>query len=243
MGATNHTTNYELPQFVGSDKPAWLGDINPAFGAIDAQMKLNADAASDAASAAAVADGKAVNAADAASTADGKAVTAQTTANGAVADIAALASKLNLTEHETVDASALFDVTGLTVNDYFALSQDASGSIFKFYNEVILQNTTNSTIRIQALTAVPGLSGFYGIKAFTLNQAPAEAYRIANAGLIITKNASTVENIIHNGIAVGTDGGVYAMCRYDNEITIPANKTVTWTYFPSLYFNASFGDE
>lgn len=43
MSSTNHTTNYNLPQFVGTDKPAWLGDINPAMSAIDTQMKANAD--------------------------------------------------------------------------------------------------------------------------------------------------------------------------------------------------------
>lgn len=42
MSSTNHTTNYNLPQFVGSDKPAWLGDVNPAMSAIDTAMHANA---------------------------------------------------------------------------------------------------------------------------------------------------------------------------------------------------------
>lgn len=45
MSSTNHTTNYNLPQFLGSDKPAWLSDINPAFSAIDTAMKANETAA------------------------------------------------------------------------------------------------------------------------------------------------------------------------------------------------------
>ena len=44
MSATNTTTNYNLPIFIGSDKPAWLVDFNGAMNAIDAQMKVNADA-------------------------------------------------------------------------------------------------------------------------------------------------------------------------------------------------------
>ena len=44
MSATNTTTNYNLPIFIGSDKPAWLVDFNGAMNAIDAQMKNNADA-------------------------------------------------------------------------------------------------------------------------------------------------------------------------------------------------------
>lgn len=36
MGATNHTPNLKLPQFIGTDKPTWLGDVNNAFSNIDA---------------------------------------------------------------------------------------------------------------------------------------------------------------------------------------------------------------
>ena len=48
MSHTNSTTNYGLPEFLSSDKPAWMGDMNPAFSDIDTQMKLNADAAAQA---------------------------------------------------------------------------------------------------------------------------------------------------------------------------------------------------
>ena len=44
MSATNTTTNYNLPIFIGSDKPSWLADFNGAMNAIDTQMKTNADA-------------------------------------------------------------------------------------------------------------------------------------------------------------------------------------------------------
>ena len=36
MSSTNKTTNYDLSQFVGSDKPAWLGDYNADMSKIDA---------------------------------------------------------------------------------------------------------------------------------------------------------------------------------------------------------------
>ena len=41
MSSTNKTTNYELPQFISTDKPTWLGDVNGAMGIIDTQMKTN----------------------------------------------------------------------------------------------------------------------------------------------------------------------------------------------------------
>lgn len=41
MSHTNKTPNYELPQFIGTDKASWLGDLNPAFLAIDTGMQSN----------------------------------------------------------------------------------------------------------------------------------------------------------------------------------------------------------
>lgn len=49
MSSTNKTSNYLLPQFISTDKPTWLGDVNGAMSTIDSQMKSNADAASAAA--------------------------------------------------------------------------------------------------------------------------------------------------------------------------------------------------
>lgn len=44
MTATNHTANYNLNQFAGTDRPTWLGDYNGDMAKIDAQLKKNADA-------------------------------------------------------------------------------------------------------------------------------------------------------------------------------------------------------
>ena len=41
MSHTNKTPNYDLPQFIGTDKASWLGDLNPAFLAIDTGMEAN----------------------------------------------------------------------------------------------------------------------------------------------------------------------------------------------------------
>ncbi len=43
MTATNKTANYELSQFVGTDRPTWLGDYNSDMSKIDKQLKQNAD--------------------------------------------------------------------------------------------------------------------------------------------------------------------------------------------------------
>lgn len=43
MTATNHTENYNLSQFVGTDRPTWLVDYNGDMVKIDTQLKQNAD--------------------------------------------------------------------------------------------------------------------------------------------------------------------------------------------------------
>lgn len=45
MASTNKTTNYKLPQWIETDKPTFLGDLNNAFSTIDTTMKNNADTA------------------------------------------------------------------------------------------------------------------------------------------------------------------------------------------------------
>lgn len=49
MVATNHTKNYSLSQFVGTDRPTWLGDYNDDMTKIDTQLKRNADGVASAA--------------------------------------------------------------------------------------------------------------------------------------------------------------------------------------------------
>lgn len=55
MSSTNKTPNYALPQFIPTDKPTWLGDVNAAMLAIDTAMADNhttSESANTAASAA-----------------------------------------------------------------------------------------------------------------------------------------------------------------------------------------------
>lgn len=67
MSATNATTNYSLPIFQATDKPAWLTDWNGAMGDIDTAIKAAQTAADN----------------------------AQTTANTATGDISTINSSIN----------------------------------------------------------------------------------------------------------------------------------------------------
>lgn len=41
MSSTNHTKNFNFPQWVGSDYPSFINDLNPAFLTIDTKLKSN----------------------------------------------------------------------------------------------------------------------------------------------------------------------------------------------------------
>lgn len=48
MSYTNKTANFELPQYIASDKPSYLGDFNEAMRKIDSQMEENRVSAAEA---------------------------------------------------------------------------------------------------------------------------------------------------------------------------------------------------
>lgn len=95
MAHTNSTTNYALPQFIGSDKPAWLTDVNNAYSAIDTAIKSAADAASGAAATASSAAATAGSAQTAAGNAQTTASNAATLAGNNATAIASLQTALN----------------------------------------------------------------------------------------------------------------------------------------------------
>lgn len=80
MSHTNSTTNYSLPQFLPTDKPAWLTDVNSALSTIDTGMH-NAQTKAD------TAYSDAGNAQADATTAINNAAAADSKASGALASI------------------------------------------------------------------------------------------------------------------------------------------------------------
>ena len=102
MSHTNHTTFYNLPQFIGGDKASWLGDLNPAFETIDANMHAIDVVANDA---------------------DSKAVSAQSSSNNAIelgqtaiANTADLSEKLKTLSNKVQFTTTLKD--GFTFTTY-----------------------------------------------------------------------------------------------------------------------------
>lgn len=83
MSSTNKTTYYELSQYVGSDKPTYLGDYNADMLKIDTGLHAVADSADTALTTANAANSAATSASTTASTALSTAQSASTTASQA----------------------------------------------------------------------------------------------------------------------------------------------------------------
>ena len=93
MAHTNQTEHYNLPQFVGSDIPSWLVDVNQAYTAIDSAIydaKNTADVASDTAGSAGTVAEDAKSAAEVATT---TANSAKAIADGNTLQIAEVSKK------------------------------------------------------------------------------------------------------------------------------------------------------
>ena len=121
MAHTNETTNYELPIFVGTDKPSWLNDFNGAMTDIDTQMKANADAAAAAYTKAEGAEGGVSGLTTRMTAAEGKITTLEgkmTTAEGDIDDL-----------EDAVEKAAYFTGEGaVTVLTYWGAAGFLSGN-------------------------------------------------------------------------------------------------------------------
>ena len=239
MSSTNHTTNYNLPQFLGSDKPAWLGDINPAFSAIDTAMHANATKAQqgvdDASSAQSTANTAVLNAGTAQTTAE----TAQRTANTVAGDLNSFMLKFNLTNisNGNLDYTT---TTGNVTND-LSCAQNIEGSIYKVYGTFqLLVNSSASR------TPIAGMGNFRGIDTgIRLITAPSEAYIVKCAGIEMGMNGSGTQVYYIKGadLAVDTSGKVF-IAPWETTAGYATDGSTIARFFihPCVLFNTSFGD-
>lgn len=157
MGATNRTTYYNLSQFIGTDKPAWLQDYNGDMLKIDIAInaaKLAADAAALAASAAQnTADG-AVSSLTTLSSTVAAHTTAITNLSGAVNTINSLIGNGTPTTTDQTIIGAINEINGhvkstdisddVTVNSAYLHAKEAkrSGDVVSITIQVTNVDTT-----------------------------------------------------------------------------------------------------
>jgi len=226
MSSTNKTTNYELSQYIGSDKPTYLGDYNADMLKIDTAMKNNADniqtVGATASTASNTANQAIEDAEDAQDTADG----AQETANSALgkaveneADIAELNSKFNINTFNTYGYNQMSRISGsgsINNGSTIKIASNSDGSVCKIYGRIIVTNVTAS-----------------GKVALTSNLRPDTDIEVD--GICLRSINGNTDNIVK--ITIKTDGTIEFPFIYGNS-----GDTCFLLCFACLVFLKDFGD-
>ena len=233
MASTNKTTNYELSQYVGSDKPTYLGDYNSDMLKIDTAMKTNADNISTASSTATTANSTANTANETATTANSTANTALAKATQNEADIA----KFNLTNTTEIPTNTITTNYGtVSTGSSIRMVTNSDGSIFKLYGRIVVSNTSGGSVPLQI--------------SFASSLRPTESINILSGGMCFCQSKGYVTRTIPGG---GTEQTYDIQSANEASINIATNGVITITasegyrsqyiYLPPcLYFLENFGD-
>ena len=160
MSSTNKTTNYELSQFVGTDKPTFLGDYNGDMLKIDTQMKDNADGIATAVASADTANENASSALTKANDVETALGGVSTTASNALAKatnnetvLNNFIDYLNLVNFDVINSSAINRISGdghVASNSKVTVASNSSRDVAKIYGRIVVNNViTNGEIQFQ----------------------------------------------------------------------------------------------
>lgn len=246
MSSTNKTSNYNLSQFVGSDKPAWLADYNQDMSKIDTGIKNAADSAS-------VADGKAdTNAANIGTLANLN-TQAKTNLVAAVNEVYTTAGTASNTATTAVTAAAAASDGIDAINDYLNLTTFTDYN----YNDAALQKTavnpTSGKIsiarnRLGTLGKIYGRIGGIQTVAWSTGRItinldtgfkPSEDITISAAGMLVTGGQYDTHYTVPVNVIIKTDGKVDI--EFSTTSTGDDGKFQLYLY-PCLYFIKNFGD-
>lgn len=244
MSSTNKTTNYELSQFLGSDKPAWLADYNQDMSKIDTQMKANADGAT-------AANGKAdtnttnigdltylsttakntlvaaINEVDSnADTAQSTATNAGTTAISAKTTADALAAFVNVNQYNTL-SPIISSGTGNLSNVDMRVAINTDGTLAKIYGNIRVKFTSTNG----------------GIITIPSSLRPSNNI-VINGGLIFNLFSASGDKIIDAGnmsFTIKTNGDI-EISETNSSYWGSSAGIIKLTFINSLLFIKDFGD-
>lgn len=153
FGHTNETENYDLPQFVGTDKPTWLGDFNTAMSSIDTGMATNASNITSLGTRVTTAEGVASQASSdvttltsTVNTLSGNVTTATTTANNAQSTATSALNTANTADGKAnTNATNIGDLTDLDTSVKTDLVSAINDS-YKGRNYIVAGMSSDQTI-------------------------------------------------------------------------------------------------
>ena len=246
MSSTNSTSHYELSQFVGSDKPAWLTDYNADMSKIDTgvyQAQSTATGADGKADANTTAIGtlanlttdaktnlvSAINEIDShADTAQNTANSAGTTANSANNTANGLVTYLNLgasnTEITYSDMSVSGGAGSIRNTSSIHIVGNSDKSLIKIYGNVFVQSVTSNS-NITVTIANTGLT-------------PSSNITINSCGFVTKEGDGGVKWLDELTYTINSNGTITI------PIYVPANVTTIGAKFIAcVVFLKDFGDE
>ena len=228
MASTNKTTNYNLSQYINSDKPTYLGDYNSDMLKIDTQMKNNNDIAVSANGVAQTAQTTANKAQSTADTANATANQANTTAGNAQTSANQaldLINNFNLTDFTNIAFNDITTNNGSVNNtSHITIATNNDKTIGKIYGTVSI-NTTNHQGNNISLS-------------FQTNLRPTEQITINNAILFRDIDSNNAQSISFDDLIINPNG----LVQTSNHIM--SNNSVQNAFFilPFLYWFKNFGD-
>lgn len=238
MASTNHTTNYNLSQYVATDKPTYLVDYNNDMLAIDTQMKVNATAAATAQTAAETADAKAV-------TADGKAVTAQSSAASAQTSADSANNKIGIVANlETADktsiVAAINEVIGyfnLEATDNITMNNvTVTGGVIASFNQGVYKTAINNNGTLAKLYGYMTYTKSSDRMKVTFNTSLRPATNITLNDIASYQHVGSTERTGYADAVIKTNGDV--------EVELYDSYTGNGNLYllPFLLFIKDFGD-
>lgn len=226
FASTNKTANYNLSQYVGSDKPTYLGDYNSDMAKIDAQMKANADAINETDTKAELAKTTADTALQNATSAGQTATTANNTATSALNKALQNESninKFNFTNFKTYNASEISISKGSISDSNLTIARNSEGSIAKIYGQITNSFTNDN-----------------GLVTLTLNSdlRPTNNIFIGGLGIITYFTNQDISNVYSQGLTIKTDGTIEIAINIDISTT-----AVRFMFSPAILIMEDFGDQ
>lgn len=242
MSSTNKTTNYELSQFIGSDKPAWLNDYNTDMGKIDAGIHTAQTTATGA-------DGKAdanttnigtlanltteaktslvsaINEVDShADTAQNTANSASSSANDANLAVASLQTYLDLNSFVSYTNTQMSPAAGTMGTSSITVAKNSAGTLGKIYG-VLRHKPVSTGQQTVALNIDTGLR-------------PATDMTITPAGSLVPAGTGSQPQPAIVDIVIKTNG--YLEFKYYADY-VPS-QWYAGALLPCLYFIQNWGD-
>ena len=238
FGHSNETDNYDLPQFIGTDKPTWLGDFNTAMASIDAGMAENASGitslgtrVSSAESAASQASSDVATLTSTVSTLSSNVQSATTTANNAQSTATSALNTAN-----TADGKADTNATAIATNASAISALDtrvtsAEGDIQKFNltGSEITPSRVTGTFTIPANSKIGFATNSDGSIASLYGQLTCTSVTSAGTAKIATSLRPESEMTVYGVCISATYAGTTAFKRLQQVgITIKTNGDIVF---------------